>query len=1037
MLRSRHNLPLQSLTSSLRSLTFSDKLAPIFLEAGFAVSSDMQAGRRLLDLGLEVSGFFNYLARFDLDALEASFTGAGLDKPPSGASFPTAYTMDVSIYTLCNYSADAGWCASPLGGSKWTTTHPDYPGQRFFVENASVTARPSSVRSVSTFSFEPGRSDVALMDTASGFQLSASSWPGPLGLAWSNCVEGAGSSDSVFSYIERAGIAPVAVSGGASVLGAPARHFTFTASTGLLIDYFDLRAAPHPPVRVAITYPGAAPTVMDVSSFVDESALSVQTVAWPGSDMPSPLSCPSAATFPAGAARYPNAPPLGAVTSMIPPVASSWDTSTPRASARRLHEQKRRILPTGGSFPSPPPSPPPNPSPRPPMPPPPFPPPPCANSSTAVYNCCSNNAPYSCTRVSVVYCNNVSSVTLSNSTNVTYTSAANYPPPPSPAAGRRSLLQTTAPLLFGTLAASYNLNDDTFVVPPSTVNVNLGWSYWPSDAQAQCLGYMTLAECQTVAANFGGHGDGTVDLSPDVGTMALSYLSNNGASNNTYIGLTGGATTTVVPPLPGFPFLTSQFPVMTGTGYLARIWYFLKGPYKQTLFCWIHVNIALPCAGGSTSCGSINFDLVNQNSFLVLLSPPVPGAIAAPPPPNGFFQFLGCRKNAILPIGIGWYNSMSDCLNKGMELGLATMSGGVCGNSDLNCRSCWGCSYAQVASGGCYLGLNATGCDAMGAVTGTGMNLVTIYSFMFTDPSPPPLPSPLSPPPFPPLSPFTQSSSSATGWKFTNTYWWPWSNRGDGSRADLTTMDGPAFVNLNNHWRCGTTTAVGPCDNNVATNTDGFTAVAGTVQQQCQIMAGLLGFDTVMLWNYHYRPNCGAYATDCYACSGCGYYVGGVVPNALAATADVRGANSLTNSTGGQQSVMQVYRLYPPQPPPPPAPPTPPSPPQNYYVCPPYSARSTSSAMSNTPYCRVTLTAGTTYSFTMCVPGSAASGDTYLRLLGPTGSMVAQDDDSCGSFRSVITYTAPVGGIYSLAEGCYSSVSCSGTVVISPSVSPA
>ena len=61
------------------------------------------------------------------------------------------------------------------------------------------------------------------------------------------------------------------------------------------------------------------------------------------------------------------------------------------------------------------------------------------------------------------------------------------------------------------------------------------------------------------------------------------------------------------------------------------------------------------------------------------------------------------------------------------------------------------------------------------------------------------------------------------------------------------------------------------------------------------------------------------------------------------------------------------------------------------------------------------------------VPGSSASGDTYLRLFGG-GSQVAYNDDSCGGTASFIQYTAATAGTFELRAGCYSSGSCSGTV---------
>ena len=56
------------------------------------------------------------------------------------------------------------------------------------------------------------------------------------------------------------------------------------------------------------------------------------------------------------------------------------------------------------------------------------------------------------------------------------------------------------------------------------------------------------------------------------------------------------------------------------------------------------------------------------------------------------------------------------------------------------------------------------------------------------------------------------------------------------------------------------------------------------------------------------------------------------------------------------------------------------------------------------------------------------TGDTYLRLKGPSGSDVASNDDSCGGVGSKLTFTATTAGTYQIRAGCYSSTSCSGTV---------
>jgi len=97
----------------------------------------------------------------------------------------------------------------------------------------------------------------------------------------------------------------------------------------------------------------------------------------------------------------------------------------------------------------------------------------------------------------------------------------------------------------------------------------------------------------------------------------------------------------------------------------------------------------------------------------------------------------------------------------------------------------------------------------------------------------------------------------------------------------------------------------------------------------------------------------------------------------------------------------------------------------------PYSASNTNSAQMNTVNHSLTLTAGQTLALGTCgVTGSSFSGDTYLRLYGPSGSQVIANDDACGGAGSNFTYTVPSGGggTYQLRAGCYSSGSCGGTV---------
>jgi len=105
----------------------------------------------------------------------------------------------------------------------------------------------------------------------------------------------------------------------------------------------------------------------------------------------------------------------------------------------------------------------------------------------------------------------------------------------------------------------------------------------------------------------------------------------------------------------------------------------------------------------------------------------------------------------------------------------------------------------------------------------------------------------------------------------------------------------------------------------------------------------------------------------------------------------------------------------------------PPDPPANSYS---YSATNTNSAQQNTVNKVVALAAGQKITLGTCgQTGSAFTGDTYLRLNGPANTVVASNDDSCGGTGSSITYTATTAGNYTIRGGCYTSGSCTGTVV--------
>ncbi|NNC19033.1 trypsin-like serine protease [Corallococcus exiguus] len=103
-------------------------------------------------------------------------------------------------------------------------------------------------------------------------------------------------------------------------------------------------------------------------------------------------------------------------------------------------------------------------------------------------------------------------------------------------------------------------------------------------------------------------------------------------------------------------------------------------------------------------------------------------------------------------------------------------------------------------------------------------------------------------------------------------------------------------------------------------------------------------------------------------------------------------------------------------------------PPATNYV---FTASNTSSATRSTINGTVTLKAGDKLTVGTCgVTGAAlTSGDSFLRLRGPTGTEVASNDDGCGSgYGSKISYTASVAGTYEVRAGCYQAGSCAGTV---------
>ncbi|EYF08633.1 adventurous gliding motility protein Q [Chondromyces apiculatus DSM 436] len=96
-----------------------------------------------------------------------------------------------------------------------------------------------------------------------------------------------------------------------------------------------------------------------------------------------------------------------------------------------------------------------------------------------------------------------------------------------------------------------------------------------------------------------------------------------------------------------------------------------------------------------------------------------------------------------------------------------------------------------------------------------------------------------------------------------------------------------------------------------------------------------------------------------------------------------------------------------------------------------YSASNTGSASYNTVDHPVTVAPGQWIEIGTCsLPGATASGDTYIRLYDSNGNQVASNDDACG-VATYLSYAVPPGAVsgYTIRAGCYSSNSCSGTVV--------
>ena len=374
----------------------------------------------------------------------------------------------------------------------------------------------------------------------------------------------------------------------------------------------------------------------------------------------------------------------------------------------------------------------------------------------------------------------------------------------------------------------------------------------------------------------------------------------------------------------------------------------------------------------------------------------------------------------------------------------------VCGSRDYNCRSCWGCTAPQVAAGQCVLPpnpvlVNASTCDPMGA---DGAHAMYKWTSITASPPPPVAPPPAAPPPAPVFYERPLSGTNAA-WYSAGAFLIDPAVLGSADGSIPSTL-GAVWTPLNCGWvfRCtSATSGCMPCTGPYIYASSESSALANVAA--CQTFAGNYGFDTVWVSGYHYRPSCGVYSLDCWACKGCAYWAGGSVPAAATCTTigtnrtgcSPLGCDACYDTSGAQlPRPMQIYKKLPaaaafaPFPPPPPLPPPSPSPPPAPPPSPPapppmLCAAYTASGGSFASTCTIS---GVPVGYvirvgTRTVVGATCSGDTYLKLVAPTGGIIATNDDYI-SLCSFMQVTAPAAGTYTVQQGCYSTLSCGGTV---------
>ena len=107
--------------------------------------------------------------------------------------------------------------------------------------------------------------------------------------------------------------------------------------------------------------------------------------------------------------------------------------------------------------------------------------------------------------------------------------------------------------------------------------------------------------------------------------------------------------------------------------------------------------------------------------------------------------------------------------------------------------------------------------------------------------------------------------------------------------------------------------------------------------------------------------------------------------------------------------------------------------------CASYSTSNTNSGTQNTVDCRIRVCPGTVLTLETCNGnGKSCDGDTYLRLFDGSGYELAANDDRCGMCSAIaFHFRGHSCQEYTVKQGCYGDVGCSGTVQITHESGPA